>query len=84
MVNFYAFQYLEFLFETKYKSKKKTISSRGLSISDMPMHDANRDLMLMNEHWEEEWNLTQSLEILNDNLSKALSELESEKKKTDK
>ncbi len=59
------------------------VSSRGLSISDVPMHDANRDLMLMNEHWEEEWNLTQNLEILTDNLQKALSELETEKRKTD-
>ena len=48
------------------------------------MHDANRDLMLMNEHWEEEWNLTQNLEILTDKLQKALSELEKEKRKTDK
>ena len=55
-----------------------------MSISDIPRHDANRDLMLMNEHWEEEWNLTQNLEILNDKLQKALTELESEKRKTDK
>lgn len=53
-------------------------------ISDIPMHDASRDLMLMNEHWEEEWTLTQNLEILTDNLQKALADLESEKKKTDK
>jgi len=38
----------------------------------------------MNEHWEEEWNLTQSLEILTDKLQKALLDLEIEKKKTDK
>jgi hypothetical protein len=43
-----------------------------------------RELMLMNEHWEEEWNLTQSLEILTDKLQKALLDLEIEKKKTDK
>jgi len=55
-----------------------------LTVSDIPMHDANRDLMMMNEHWEEEWNLTQNLEILTDKLQKALSELEIEKKKTDK
>lgn len=48
------------------------------------MHDASRDLMLMNEHWEEEWTLTQNLEILTDNLKKALADLESEKQKTDK
>ena len=58
--------------------------SRGLCISDIPMHDANRDLMIMNEKWEEEWNLTQSLEILTDKLQKALADLENEKKKTDK
>ena len=60
------------------------IYRRGMKISDMPMHDSNRDLILMNEHWEEEWNLTQNLEILTDKLQKALSELESVKKKTDK
>jgi len=59
-------------------------SSRGMFISDIPMHDASRDLMLMNEHWEEEWTLTQNLEILTDNLKKALADLESEKQKTDK
>jgi guanylate cyclase soluble subunit beta len=48
------------------------------------MHDANRDLMIMNEKWEEEWNLTQNLEILTDKLQKALADLENEKKKTDK
>lgn len=48
------------------------------------MHDASRDLMLMNEHWEEEWNLTQNLEILTDKLQTALAQLEIEKKKTDK
>jgi guanylate cyclase soluble subunit beta len=50
----------------------------------MPMHDSNRDLILMNERWEEEWTLTQNLETLTDKLQKALSELESVKKKTDK
>lgn len=68
----------------KISEKYFNIFSRGLCISDLPLHDANRDLMLMNEHWEEEWNLTQNLEILTDKLQKALSELEIEKKKTDK
>lgn len=56
---------------------------RGMRISDMPMHDSNRDLMLMNEHWEEEWNLTQNLEILTDKLQNAYKELEDVKRKTD-
>ena len=58
--------------------------SRGMRISDMPMHDSNRDLILMNEHWEEEWNLTQNLEILTDKLQNAYKELEDVKRKTDK
>jgi guanylate cyclase soluble subunit beta len=57
---------------------------RNLFLSDIPMYDASRDLVLMNEHWENEWNLTQNLEILTDKLKRALEELESEKKKTDK
>lgn len=60
------------------------INRRGMRISDMPMHDSNRDLILMNEHWEEEWNLTQNLEILTDKLQNAYKELEDVKKKTDK
>lgn len=47
------------------------------------MHDATRDLVLMSEHWENEWNMTQNLEILTEKLKKALNELEIEKKKTD-
>ncbi len=57
---------------------------RGLCISDIPLHDSNRELMLINEHWSEEFELTQSLEILTDKLQQATKELESEKKKTDK
>jgi hypothetical protein len=56
---------------------------KGCCLSDVPLHDANRELMIMNENWRKEWNLTQELEILNDNLQKAYSELENEKKKTD-
>lgn len=56
---------------------------RGLCISDIPMHDSSRDLMLINEHWSEEWELCQNLEILTDKLQQATKELESEKKKTD-
>jgi guanylate cyclase soluble subunit beta len=55
----------------------------GLYISDIPMHDSNRELMLINEHWSEEFVLTQNLEILTDKLQQATKELESEKQKTD-
>lgn len=55
-----------------------------MRISDIPMHDANRDLILLNENWEEQWKCTQKLEILTDKLKKALTDLEIEKKKTEK
>jgi guanylate cyclase soluble subunit beta len=57
---------------------------RSLFLSDIPVYDATRELVLLNEHWETEWNLTQNLEILTDKLKRALEELEVEKKKTDK
>lgn len=48
---------------------------RGLCISDIPIHDSNRDLMLINERWSEEWELCQNLEILTDKLQQATKEL---------
>ncbi|CAF0709052.1 unnamed protein product [Brachionus calyciflorus] len=57
--------------------------NQGMKISDIPIHDANRDLILLNENWEEQWKCTQKLEILTDELKKTLNELELEKKKTE-
>ena len=48
------------------------------------MHDSTRELVFMNEKWENEWEMTKNLEILTDKLKKALNDLEIEKKKTDK
>ena len=56
----------------------------GLYLSDIPLHDATRDLVLLNEQFEAEYNLTTNLEILNDNLQAVNRELEREKQKTDK
>nr|AAB20009.1 guanylate cyclase=alternatively spliced [human, Peptide Partial, 176 aa] [Homo sapiens] len=55
----------------------------GLYLSDIPLHDATRDLVLLGEQFREEYKLTQELEILTDRLQLTLRALEDEKKKTD-
>ncbi|XP_066954656.1 guanylate cyclase soluble subunit beta-1 isoform X1 [Macrobrachium rosenbergii] len=57
---------------------------RGLYLSDIPLHDATRDLVLLSEKFEAEYNLTTNLEILTDKLQHTYRELESERQKTDK
>lgn len=57
---------------------------RGLYLSDIPLHDATRDLVLLSEQFEAEYKLTRNLEILTDKLQLTYRELEDEKKKTDK
>lgn len=60
-----------------------TINRKGLCISDVPLHDATRDLVLLSEQFEAEYKLTRNLEILTDKLQQTYRELESEKQKTD-
>lgn len=57
---------------------------RGLYLSDIPLHDATRDLVLLSEQFEAEYKLTKNLEILTDKLQQTYRELEDEKKKTDR
>jgi guanylate cyclase soluble subunit beta len=57
---------------------------KGLTISDVPLHDATRDLVLLSEKFEAEYKLTRNLEILTDKLQQTYRELESEKQKTDR
>lgn len=60
------------------------ICRRGLYISDIPLHDATRDLVLLSEQFEAEYKLTRNLEVLTDKLQQTYRELESEKQKTDR
>ncbi|XP_018330532.1 guanylate cyclase soluble subunit beta-1 [Agrilus planipennis] len=60
------------------------LTRRGLYISDIPLHDATRDLVLMSEQFEADYKLTRNLEILTDKLQQTYRELESEKQKTDR
>lgn len=57
---------------------------KGLFISDIPLHDATRDLVLLSEKFEAEYKLTRNLEILTDKLQQTYRDLENEKKKTDR
>jgi len=57
---------------------------RGLYISDIPLHDATRDLVLMSEQFEADYKLTRNLELLTDKLQQTYRELEGEKQKTDR
>ena len=60
------------------------LSRRGLYLSDIPLHDSTRELVLLSEKFEEEYRLAQRLEFLTDKLKKTHRELEDEKKKTDR
>lgn len=60
------------------------ISRKGLYISDVPIHDATRDLVLLSEQFEAGYKLTRNLEVLTDKLQQTYRELESEKQKTDR
>ncbi|KAG8192153.1 hypothetical protein JTE90_027795 [Oedothorax gibbosus] len=60
------------------------LARRGLYLSDLPLHDATRDLVLLSERFVAEYKLTRNLEILTDKLQSTYRELEDEKKKTDK
>ncbi|CAG5125456.1 unnamed protein product, partial [Candidula unifasciata] len=60
------------------------ISRRGLYLSDIPLHDATRELVLLSEHWEAEYKLAQNLEVLTDQLQLTYRDLADEKKKTDR
>lgn len=60
------------------------LNRRGLYLSDIPLHDSTRDLILLSEQFEAEYKLTKNLEILTDKLQQTYRELEDEKKKTDR
>lgn len=64
-------------------SSRFHLRRKGLCISDVPLHDATRDLVLLSEQFEAEYKLTRNLEILTDKLQQTYRELESEKQKTD-
>lgn len=77
---FCFFQFLVFFFLYQHL----WIPRKGLYISDVPIHDATRDLVLLSEQFEAGYKLTRNLEVLTDKLQQTYRELESEKQKTDR
>ena len=53
-------------------------------MSDIPVHDATRDMILLSEQHNAEFKLSQRLEILTDKLQQTSRELEKEKQLTDR
>ena len=60
------------------------MSHLGLYLSDIPIHDATRDLILLSEHRNAECALTQRLQIVTDKLQQTGRELKKEQQLADK
>lgn len=59
------------------------LNNTGLFLSDIPLHDATRDLVLLSEQFEAEYKVQKKLTMLTEQLNVMKNELEEEKKKTD-
>lgn len=59
-------------------SNIEDMRNKGLCLSDIPIHDATRDLVLLSENFQKELELTHQLGIVSDHLQKIHSELEEE------
>ena len=59
-------------------SNIEDMRNKGLCLSDIPIHDATRDLVLLSENFQKELELTQQLGIVSDHLQKIHTELEEE------
>lgn len=60
------------------------LNNTGLFLSDIPLHDATRDLVLLSEQFEAEYKVQKKLMMLTDKLNAMKVDLEEEKKKTDR
>lgn len=59
------------------------LRENGLYLSDIPLHDATRNLILLSEQYQEDHLLTKELEILTDRLRQTHRDLAEEKELTD-
>lgn len=60
------------------------LNNTGLFLSDIPLHDATRDLVLLSEQFEAEYKVQKKLTSLTEQLNVMKNDLEEEKKKTDR
>lgn len=75
---------IHFVQDSLFKRYFLLVRRRGLYLSDVPLHDATRDLVLMSEQFEADYKLTRNLELLTDKLQQTYRELDGEKQKTDR
>ncbi|XP_006824413.2 guanylate cyclase soluble subunit beta-2-like [Saccoglossus kowalevskii] len=61
----------------------KEMEDRALHLSDIPLHDVTRDLILFNQQKIAELEIGKQLEMKKEQLHRTMKELESEKAKTD-
>ena len=59
------------------------LEHQGLYLSDIPVHDVTRDLLLLNRHFRVEMNIATELEKTKKELQKQKTEVEKEKKRAD-
>ncbi|ELU08946.1 hypothetical protein CAPTEDRAFT_127209, partial [Capitella teleta] len=59
------------------------MKTRGLSLSDIPVHDSTRDLILVTQARKHERELVEKLEETSDNLKKLQTRLQDDKQRTD-
>lgn len=59
------------------------LEHQGLYLSDIPVHDVTRDLLLLNRHFRVEMNIATELEKTKKELQEQKSEVEKEKKRAD-
>lgn len=64
-------------------SNLENLRENGLYLSDIPLHDATRNLILLSEQYQEDHLLTRELEILTDKLRQTHKDLAEEKELTD-
>lgn len=60
------------------------LSNSSLFLSDIPVHDATKDLVVISEQFAEDYDLVRDLEVLTDQLQQSFRNLEAEKTKTDR
>ena len=54
-------------------SNIEDMRNKGLCLSDIPIHDATRDLVLLSENFQREMEMTHQLGIVNDHLQVKLA-----------
>ncbi|OQV11482.1 Guanylate cyclase soluble subunit beta-1 [Hypsibius exemplaris] len=64
-------------------SSLNELTHSAVYLSDLPLHDATKALVVMSEQFAEDYNMARKLEILTDQLQQTFLDLEAEKRRTD-